>query len=333
MDLKLLQLLIGERLRSLGLTETEFSRAVAGHGTVVTDIRRGRKPGAERLEKICEVLGLEFYVGLPRGDHESVVPSVIAEALDLPAGVDVAIRTPAMTGRTADADSPPSVPSLTLPDLSVFSPKTDMPVRGWAKCSIEGYLEDETKDHLDAPAPLHLPDEAAFYALALGPSMRPEGIDNGDYCLVSPAEPLQAGWRVWLLNRQRKATIKRLVDVTETRYRLLGWRDPNRRGRQAPYDDEWMRSNVAAEGVVLVVYRGAPSRTHPPELIPDPKPPGEDPSRVDAGARASGAEQDRVLDELVRELRALREEQAALRELVAHLASGTPARPAKRKRR
>ncbi len=58
--------LIEGRCRQLGMTEGDLSRAVAGHGTLVTDIRRGRSPSPERLEKICDALGLEFYIGPPR---------------------------------------------------------------------------------------------------------------------------------------------------------------------------------------------------------------------------------------------------------------------------
>ena len=73
--------LIKDRCRRRNLTEAEFSQAVAGHGTVIADIRRGRTPSAKRLEKICEVLGLDFYVGPPR-EAESIPPK-IAEALGL----------------------------------------------------------------------------------------------------------------------------------------------------------------------------------------------------------------------------------------------------------
>ena len=72
--------LIEDRLRELHLTEAALSHAVANHGTVVTDIRRGRTPSAERLKKICEVLGLEFYVGLPHGESVSGAPPESAVA-------------------------------------------------------------------------------------------------------------------------------------------------------------------------------------------------------------------------------------------------------------
>ena len=295
------------------MSDRQLSMLATGSTDTVRNIRRGSIPRADTLEALCSVLELGLHVGPPRGPEASTA-----------------------TGPIAPPSEPPP-PASPLPDLRVFSPKVDMPVRGWATCSIVGYLEDETTDHLDAPAPVHLPDETAFYALALGASMRPEGIDNGDYCLVSPGAPLEAGWRVWLKNRQQQVTIKRLVEVTDKTYRLRGWQDPDRRRRQAPYDDEWIRSNVAEAGVVLAVYRGAPSRTHPPELIPDPKPPGAETSRGDATARSpeprGGAGRDHVLDALVRELRALREEQAALRELVARLAPDKTPRPMKRRRR
>ena len=57
--------LIEDRCRRLNLTETQLSQAVVGHGTLVSDIRRGRSPSVKRLEKICDALGLEFYVGPP----------------------------------------------------------------------------------------------------------------------------------------------------------------------------------------------------------------------------------------------------------------------------
>ena len=66
MLLKQLLATIKDRCRELGLSEGEFSQAVAGHKTVLTDIRRGRSPSAERLKKISEVLDLEFYIGPPR---------------------------------------------------------------------------------------------------------------------------------------------------------------------------------------------------------------------------------------------------------------------------
>ena len=199
------------------------------------------------------------------------------------------------------------------PALDRFSPSVEMPVRGWARCSIEGYLESEKKFH-DLPMPMGLEDEDAFYAMALGASMRSEGVENGDYCVVSPNTPLTPGRRVWLKNQRDQVTIKRLLSETETRYHLLGWQDPDEKGNQAPYHDQWLKSYVKAKGAVLEVYRGRPSVKNPPLLIADPRPPPGLPK----GARtleAAGALGQRFSDEALRDelVSALREETKALR--------------------
>ena len=42
-----------------------------GTPELIRDMRRGRVPSVERFRALCEVLGLEFYVGPPR-DNESL---------------------------------------------------------------------------------------------------------------------------------------------------------------------------------------------------------------------------------------------------------------------
>ena len=74
--------LIKDRCRDLGLTEVELSQAVAGHRTLVTNIRRGRSPNGERLKEICDTLGLEFYIGPPRKNSASADHGQISEKHD-----------------------------------------------------------------------------------------------------------------------------------------------------------------------------------------------------------------------------------------------------------
>jgi hypothetical protein len=79
MDTAELARMIEERCRSLNLAESRLSRAITGHGSLVSDIRRGRSPSADRLERICRELGLEFYVGPRREDpSESVNPARVS---------------------------------------------------------------------------------------------------------------------------------------------------------------------------------------------------------------------------------------------------------------
>ena len=211
----------------------------------IRSILEGHTPRLDRAAEICRALGLEFYIGPPRDE----------------AGPDAA-----------------SAAATSTEGLERFSPGIDLPVRGWAKCSLVGYLEDEEQSR-DLPMPEELTDTDAFYARALGPSMVPEGIESGDYCLISPNTPLTVGLRVWLKDRQDRVAIKRLMAADETVYAIRGWLSPEETGPQTPYDDQWMKSNVAAKGVVLAVYRGMPDAENPPPLIPDPSPPPAPPPR------------------------------------------------------
>ena len=255
-------------------------------------MRRGHVPSAERLRSLCEALGLDFYIGPPRGESES------------------SLSSPA-------------------PTLERFSPSIEMTVRGWARCGVEGYFEGE-KEFRERPMPLGLEDKDAFYAIALGASMRSEGIENGDYCVVSPNTPLAAGLRVWLKNQRDQVTIKRLLSETDKHYELLGWQDPDEKGNQAFYYDQWLKSFVKAKGVVLAVYRGRPNVKNPPLLIPDPKPPAAMPKGARA-LEAAGAVGQRFTDEALREeihtLRdtaiAMRGETQALREELARREAAT----------
>ena len=213
------------------------ARAAAANANLpersVQGVLEGHLPSIERASEICEALGLEFSVGPPRA------PATLQESR-----------------------------------LDRFDPGVNLPVRGWARCSIFGHLEDERKfpERL-MPVGVRERDADSFYAVALGVSMAPEGIGPGDFCLVSPNTPLQVGSRVWLKDRQGRATIKRLLADDGTSYSVRGWLPPEGRGRQKSYDDQWVKTNVAAHGTVLAVYRGWPSVESPPDLVPDPKPP------------------------------------------------------------
>ncbi len=261
-----------EALSRTGRSGRRVSIAAVGHESAIRSLKRGLDLRGSTIQALCRELGLEFYVGPPRGESES---------------------------------SPST--------LDRFSPSIDMTVRGWAKCSIGGYLEGE-KEFRELPMPLGLEDADAFYAMALGASMKSEGIENGDYCVVSPNTPLAPGLRVWLKNHRDQVTIKRLLAETETHYELLGWQDPDEKGTQAPYYDQWLKSFVKAKGVVLAVYRGRPNVKNPPPLIPDPKASAARPRGARA-LEAADAVGQRFTDEALRkEISTLRDTTIAMRE-------------------
>ena len=236
---------IDKALRQKGLSDAAASRLAVGHPSLIKNFRLPSKEDKRynftALSKLAGVLELELYFGPPR---------TAAAILPL-------------------ADAPEPEPPAPL--FSAFTPDMLMPSRGYAKCSLQGYLENE-KDERDLPAPGNIReiDADAFYVIAKGPSMIPEGIREGDTCLVSPRRPLKPGDRIWLKDRGGKACIKRLVEETDKTYKLQGWQGPAH-GRQTNYIDEWMKSYIAEKGVVLSVWREKPDVAKQPEPVPDPK--------------------------------------------------------------
>ena len=57
---------INRALRAQRYSAHQASLAVGGNPDLVRNIRRGRLPSVARLGELCEVLGLELYVGPPR---------------------------------------------------------------------------------------------------------------------------------------------------------------------------------------------------------------------------------------------------------------------------
>ena len=58
--------LIDEVLAERGWSARQASIEATGSPTLIRNMRRGRTPSVDRLRALCEVLGLEFYVGRPR---------------------------------------------------------------------------------------------------------------------------------------------------------------------------------------------------------------------------------------------------------------------------
>lgn len=58
---------IDAALRRLGISARAASIRAHGSPELIRDMRRGHVPSVERLRSLCEALGLELYVGPPRG--------------------------------------------------------------------------------------------------------------------------------------------------------------------------------------------------------------------------------------------------------------------------
>ena len=71
-----------EAARASGRSEREISRAATGQPGALSLIKTGRVPSAERTRSLCETLGLEFYIGPPRGIASLPEPRPYDPAID-----------------------------------------------------------------------------------------------------------------------------------------------------------------------------------------------------------------------------------------------------------
>lgn len=72
---------INQALRARGWSARHASLEAVGSDQLVRNLRRGRVPSVERFRALCEVLGLEFYVGPPR-DVGTVDQNRLMDALE-----------------------------------------------------------------------------------------------------------------------------------------------------------------------------------------------------------------------------------------------------------
>ena len=75
--------LLGEierALRARGWSARQASMEAVGTPEMISDMRRGRVPSVERIQALCEVLGLEFYIG-PSRSADPVDAARLARAM------------------------------------------------------------------------------------------------------------------------------------------------------------------------------------------------------------------------------------------------------------
>ena len=76
---------IDAALERRGISARAASIRAQGAPEMIRDMRRGHVPSVERLRSLCEVLGLEFYVGPPRwrrAEDGGALPDVPLRALE-----------------------------------------------------------------------------------------------------------------------------------------------------------------------------------------------------------------------------------------------------------
>jgi len=84
---------IERAVKARGWSARQASLMAAGTPELIREMRRGRVPSVERFRSLCQVLGLEFYVGSPRAERP-----VDAERLER--ALETTERALATTGRS-----------------------------------------------------------------------------------------------------------------------------------------------------------------------------------------------------------------------------------------
>jgi len=209
----------------------------------VRNVLGGHIPRLDRADEICRALGLEFYIGPPR---ESA------------------------TGRQVKGSGSSYANATPVPLMFV---EVDLPVDGRAACSLDAQKHRKHVERVEdgLPEPEGLTDDPdAFYVIAEGASMVPEGISPGDYCVISPNTSLAVGQRLWMESKNGAKRIKRLLDFNDTHLTLRVWGEPNT-GQVGSVNEEVDRSFIPRQGAVVGVFRDKPKQGMTVLPIPDPR--------------------------------------------------------------
>lgn len=99
--------IIQQALKNKGISESKASELAVGNKSAIKNIRGGQSPTIRQFEKLAHVLGLEFYIGPPRGEvipePSEVVPhygEIGAGGGDMPTDGRVYHATGETTGTT-----------------------------------------------------------------------------------------------------------------------------------------------------------------------------------------------------------------------------------------
>lgn len=128
-----------------------------------------------------------------------------------------------------------------------------IPVLGLAECGLRGWYQRDTLS-VTASRPGDLVDPEGFAVMAIGQSMVPAGIVQGQLCFCSPRTAPSAGDAIYVERSDGAATLK-VYRGTEGEWLVLeGWLDPVA-GRREPYTDRLLLATVKRIAPVIYVKR------------------------------------------------------------------------------
>lgn len=137
---------------------------------------------------------------------------------------------------------------------TALSQQGGVPVLGLAKCSIQGWSQSTPLDiKASRPGDLHLP--GIFCVMAIGNSMAPAGILQGQLCYCNPHDRYENGDAIYVERMDNAASIKLFIAADESHMTLQGWLDPDEEGRQAVYTEKVRLDQVRRAATVIYVKR------------------------------------------------------------------------------
>lgn len=141
--------------------------------------------------------------------------------------------------RNENASSASRDESAARQDVSSLSARgVDVPVIGLASCGLSGWYNPgpmafKLSFPVDHP---YSPD--LFAVIAVGTSMRPEGIKQGFVLYCDPAAPLAPNDVVFVEKKDGSAAVKTFKKRDERWLYLEGWLPPNEEGAQKLYSEQ-----------------------------------------------------------------------------------------------
>lgn len=155
--------------------------------------------------------------------------------------VSFPVDTPSMPAGEGDG---PRVPSR-------------IPVLGLAACGIAGWYNSAPLA-LSVSLPGHYAGKGRVLAvIAIGLSMRPDGIRNGYLVFCDAGLAPEKDDAVFIEKRDGSASIKRFVNRDESWVYVQGWLDPDENGQQRPYTDQLAPESIKTLAPVVFVQRRA----------------------------------------------------------------------------
>lgn len=183
---------------------TNPSRFAKDHGFPINAIRyilEGRSPSSRRLAEVCDALGLEFYVGLPRGDGGS--PRNLK-------GLATELERLAVDARRMAADEPEPPLQIDQSDLYASAPRYDVLAAAGTGATVG---DEDIKGHLGFNKSWLREQRLATDRLAVievtGDSMEPTLRDQ-DIVLLDMRMPTLQDGEIYTLNRDNELLVKRL---------------------------------------------------------------------------------------------------------------------------